>query len=46
MNFRMASALELGRDESWSVASSFVDDVWDVNVQSAGRTRFRISGVM
>lgn len=46
VKLRWASVLELGREASWSVASSFVEGVCDVKVQSVGRTRLSSSTVM
>jgi hypothetical protein len=40
------SDFELGREESWSVASSFVEGVCEENVHPCGRTRLRRSTVM
>ena len=46
VKLRWVSNLALGSDESWSVASSFVEGVCEVNVQSGGRIRLSRSTVM
>ena len=46
MKFNSVSDFELGRIDSWSVASSFVDGVCELNVHPDGRTRFSTSTVM